>query len=695
MNNLDFFKEYESYKRKTQGVFESLDKKINSGNPELNEALFGLIKGAKEKSIERENELKNYFNKLLNAPQWQNYKIDTGNGEVEIDSATQNQIENAWEVIRAQGLDDSFTGMLKQDGDSIIYQKGKGKPIRDNQQSTDQDPNQDPNPDPNAQPQNTLPTYQITYDKKSGRYLFGSPDRYANSINNALSEIQTYNFEKSPLKVLFEDPLKFGLREITFDFKEGNVASARDGFWIGDFVGRFFDAAFVGNSFRGAFANNNEEWKSNPTAFISGTFKDRSKTGLLGLDDAKQGSENSPFHLIQLPPGYSIEVLTDKQLRHTITCEKRLDNVNSNFVYSVYKGYEIDNSSPESITLPWEAIRENYNSYIVSKKFKNLPDLFSLNSNEKIIELRVVESGTPPVFKFREKFDEKKKYSEDLVNLRGLKQVSANIPAKSLKFNFTNQSELDNFSKIKSYINSNQFENDLKKASVYLDNKLISSQDIKSKFPYLINVFTSDVLSEATVNLANPKKTYGRKAYSAVSGRVKNPITGKNFEEAYEIADYLNQKYKAAIDANGGRKPDAYQKEYKKLYDAVFGAKSSTSSSSDSSNPVEVGGMAKEESIVLRRIENFVKYFVYKIDNGKSTNKIRKYFIDLIKAKITAHKASAQTTATATPKPTPKPTASTTTTPTPTKGVPKKGAIGKLKESVVRNEIRKILNDLL
>jgi hypothetical protein len=167
MNNLDFFKEYESYKRKTQGIFESLDKKINSGNPELNEALFGLIKGAKEKSAERENALKIYFNKLLNAPQWQNYKIDTGNGEVEIDSATQDQIEQAWEVLRTQGLDDSFTGTLKQDGDSIIYQKGKGKPMQDDQQSADPDPNQDPSQDPNAQPQNTLPTYQITYDKKS------------------------------------------------------------------------------------------------------------------------------------------------------------------------------------------------------------------------------------------------------------------------------------------------------------------------------------------------------------------------------------------------------------------------------------------------------------------------------------------------------------------------------------------------
>lgn len=688
MNNLDFFKQYENYKIKTQGIFESLDKKINSGNPELNEALFGLIKGAKEKGAEREKELKVYFNKLLHAPQWQNYKIDTGNGEVEIDSATQDQIEQAWEVLRTQGLDDSFTGTLKQDGDSIIYQKGKGKPMKDDQQSADPDPNQDPSQDPNAQPQNALPTYQITYDKKSGKYFFGSPERYVSSINNALSEIQTYNWQKSPLKVLFEDPLKFGLREITFDFKEGVIASARDGFWIGDFAGRFLEADFIGNNFRGKYFSNNEDWKSKPTAFISGTFIDNSETGILGLDNAKQGSENSAFHLIQLPPNHSIEILTDKQLRHTITCEKRLDITNSNFIYSVYRGYDIDNSSPESVTLPWETIREDYSSYIVSKKFKNLPDLFSLNANEKIIELRVVESGTPPIFKFKERFDEKKKYSEDLVNLRGLRQVSANIPAKSLKFNFTSQSELDNFSKIKSYINSNQFENDLKKASVYLDNKLISSQDIKSKFPYLINVFTSDVLSEATVNLANPKKTYGRKTYSSKSGRIKNPITGKNFEEAYEIADYLNQKYKAQIDANGGRKPDAYQKEYKKLYDAVFGAQAGastgTSSSPDSTSPVEAGGMAKEESAVLRRVENFVKYFVYKIDNGKSTNKIRKYFIDLLKAKITAHKEPVKATAATTP-----------VTPAPKKVVPKKGAIGNIKESVVRNEIRKILKDLL
>lgn len=684
MNNLDFFTEYESQKRRAQKIFESLDNKIGSNKNELNEAFFGLVKTAKD----REKALKDYFFKITKAPNWQSYSVDldsTGK-QVKIENATPEDLDDAWEFLRQQAASDEFKGAMKQDGDSIIYVKGgKGNNAQPNS-----DPNQDPNQDQDAQQQNTLPAYQITYDKKSGKYFFGSPERFATKINNAPSEIQVYNWQKSPLKFLFEDPLKFGLREITFDFKEGIVAAARDGFWIGDFAGKFLDAAFIGNSFRGTFSSNNEEWKSKPTAFISGTFKDASKTGILGLDDVKQGNEKSVFHLIQLPPGYSVEILTDKQLRHTITCEKRLDAINTNFIYSVYKGYDIDNSSPERVTLPWEAIREDYNSYNISKKFKSLPDVFTLNNNEKIIELRIVESGTPPLFKFKEKFDEKKKYSEDLVNLRGLKQVSANIPSKSLKFSITSQTDLDNLSKIKGYINSSQFENDLKKASVYLDNKLISSEDIKSKFPYLGNVFTLDVLSEAAVNLANPRKSYGRRTYSSRSS-VKNPLTGKKFEDTYEIVEYLNQKYKKDIEANGGKKSNAYKKEYKELYDAVFGEKSmATTTASDSSGPgssVDVGGMAKEESAVLKRIENFVKYFVYKIDNGKSTNKIRQYFIDLLKTKITIHKEPVKATTTST-------TPAATTAPkkdTDPKGFPSK----KIKESVVRNEIRKILNDLL
>lgn len=707
MNNLDFFAEYEGQRRRAERIFESLDKKINSNKNELDEALFGLIKGAKEKGTEREGELKVYFNKLLKAPNWQNYKIDTGDGEVEIGKATPEDIEKAWEALRAQGLNDSFTGALKQDGDTIIYQKGKGKPMKDGgQQSADPNQNQDPNQsqDQNQaqgqnQAQNNLPQYQITYDKKSGKYFFGSPNRFVEKITNALSELQTYNWQKSPLKYLFEDPLKFGLREIVFDLKEGKIMSARDGFWIGDFAGGTFEAAFVGNNFRGRFYNNNEEWKSKPTAFISGTFTDTSKTGILGLNDVKQGNENYAFHLIQLPDNYSVEILTDKQLRHTITCEKRMDASNSNFIYSVYMGYDIDQSSPNRVTLTWEEIRANYDSFKVSKKMKSLPDLFSLASDENIIEMRIVESGTPPSFKKKEKFDDTKEYIENTSNLRGLKQISGSQYNRNLKFNITSDSEFENLNKIKGYINSSQFENDLKKASIYLDNKLISASDIKSKFPYLVNVFTSDVIAEAAVNLSNPRKSYGRKGFTSKSS-LKNPLTGKKFEEPYEISDYLNQKYKAEIEASGGRKPAKYTKEYNDIYNSVFGKGSTatttttTAGGGSTGDSVETGGMSKDEGAVIKRIENFVKHFVYKIDDGKNTNKVRKYFIDLLKAKITAHKEPKQTGAATTT------TATTTTTPkakvaAKPKNPKKGGAGGAVTESLVRLEIRKILGDFL
>lgn len=730
MNNLDFFAEYESNKRRAQKIFESLDKKIGSNKNELDEALFGLIKTAKD----REKALKDYFFKLTKAPNWQSYSVDldsTGK-QVKIENATPEDLDDAWEFLRQQAASDEFKGAMKQDGDSIIYQKGgKGSNAQDSSQDADADADADADSDA-QQSQPSAPTYELTYDKRQGKYFFGSSDRFATKINNAASEIQTYNWAKSPLKYLFEDPLKFGLREITFDFKENVIASARDGFWIGDFVGKFFDAAFVGNNFRGRFSSNNEEWKSKPTAFISGTFKDASKTGLLGLNDVKQGNENYAFHLIQLPPQYSVEILTDKQLRHTIACEKRLDNINSNFIYSVYMGYDIDQTSPKSVTLTWETIRSEYDAYKVSGKMNSLPDLFSLASDEKIIELRVVESGTPPSFKKKERFDSTKEYIENTSGLRGLKQVSGSRYNRDLKFDITNDSDFENFNKIKGYINSNQFVNDLKQASIYLDNKLISSQDIKNKFPYLVNVFTSDVLAlkEAVVNLANPRQSYGRRAYSSRSS-VKNPITGKKFEQPYEISDYLDQKYKTQISANGGKRPANYEKEYQELYNDVFGSKNTpTSKSTSKSSSAEddsavTDGMSKEESAVLKRIENFVKYFVYKIDDGRNTNKVRKYFMDMLKAKITAHKEPANTKPTSVATSVPiatqiaiskvaKPTTAPTTAPvaapatapvtapaakpTAKTKAPKKGGAGNLKnlkESIIRNEIRNIFKDLL
>ena len=95
MSNLDFFAEYENQKSKAKQIFESLDKKINSDKIELNEAFFGLIKTEKEKSDIREDKLKDYFDKLMQAPNWKSYKINIGDEEIEIGRATQDEKNKA------------------------------------------------------------------------------------------------------------------------------------------------------------------------------------------------------------------------------------------------------------------------------------------------------------------------------------------------------------------------------------------------------------------------------------------------------------------------------------------------------------------------------------------------------------------------------------------------------------------------
>ena len=694
-NQLDFFAEYEGQKRRAERIFESLDTKLDRNHSQLDEALFGLIGGKKKKQDnsnwdslspeEQEKTFESHFEIALQNIEDKDLRIDFGGGKiVYVDELTQEQKEDALEMFKKQASKFKYKPSFVESKGFLVY---------DSKSATDDQKSQ------TDQTQDASSKYKLTYNKKEKKYFFGNERRKVSIIRNALSELDVYKWDKSPLKFMFEDSLSFDLEDLSFDFNEGTIRVATGGYWFGNFVGTATkDVDFKGNAFKGMFFGNNDSWISKPTAFVDGKFIDYSKTGLLGLKNVVQATENNSFHLIQLPANYSIEILTDKQIRHTITCQKRLDNINSNFVYFVYSGYEIDQSEPKKITLLWENIRKNYNAYKVSKKMTSLPELFSLNSGENIIELRVVEAGTPPSFKKKEKFDETKEYIENTANLEGLKKVSGSKYNRNFKFDITNDSDLENLNKIKGYVNSPQFENDLKKASVYLDNSLISLGDIKSKFPYLVNVFTEDVLSEAYVDLTRrgSRRNYGWDSGTTTrSSSVKNPLTNKPFTAPYEISDYLNQKYKSQIEQLGGRKPKEYDQDYKNIYNAVFGdkGKNSTNAPSSTTSSKEVTS-SKEEDAVLKRLESFVKHFVYKIDDGKNTNQTRKYFIDLLKSKVSAHKEpiTKQTSAQAT-----QTTAATTApTQTTTATTPKKGAIGKVqKESLVRNEIRKILKEIL
>ena len=651
MNNLDFFAEYEGHKRRAERIFESLDKKINSNKSELDEALFGLVKGAKEKGAEREVALKTYFNKLLKAPNWQNYKIDTGSGEVEIGNATPDQIEKAWEALRMQGLSDSFTGVLKQDGDTIIYQKGKGKPMKDGQQSADPNQNQDPSQDPNQNNKQKTPTSYKVY-KEKGFYVFGNNDRRALAVNVADSQLDLIAWDKSPIKWIFSDKVQFLGQKIDLDLKQGIVKGFDGKIWIGPFKGgEFLASAYKGNSFEGDFNSKNSAFQAKPTAFIDGSFNDIDNVGILGLPNILKASKKQ-FNLIQIPEGYSLNILTDKGTSYKIDVAKRLDLEDSNFIYIVTDGGEI-NPQPKQVMLSWPEIRARYNNYIINSATKSLPKLLTLDSGENIKEITIVRGQTPVMFKQEEKFDPNKSYEIDFAKFPSLGIGTLNAPnasGSSVQIKIENDSDVKEMQKIKNYLASNTFVNDISNIAKGVRVKTID-KDIISKYPY-VNYLIKSFLKEDS---------------SSMSPQMMQ-----------QLAYYINKGQKVG----------------------------SGSSKESEQQPLQQMTQSEEEYL-LEKLNSLIKFFEEKLvssdpDSDRAIkNQVYTAINNLLK-RYAGGDISSIMNQPAPVSPTTSPTTAPTAKPTPskTKGVkpknPKKGgAGGAIKENVVRLEIRRILGDIL
>ena len=622
MNYTDFFQEYQNNKKASEDLFQSLESKfLNEG--QVDEALFGLIKGAKD----REKELADYYHKITtNAPNWQSYNLNLGGNKfVEIGKATDAEKKQAWNELLKKASSDKFKGGIANEKGVVVYDS-KVKSQAQSQQQTQTGA---------TQTQQTGATQSTNYKlipskKFKGALEFGGPNRYVGKITMPANSVyENYDWSQSPLKFLFEPPLEFAGNTIAFDLKR-NVILNFNGDWKGPFIGGTFVGSYEGNSFKGNFSSKNELWKAQPIAFVDGTFNDTTKTGILGLNNIEEATESDTFNLIQIPAGFSVEIFTNKQLRHTITITKRLDNVDSNFVYSVYMGYEIDSSTPNVVTLPWGQIRQDFNNYQISSQTTSLPDLFSLQSGEQIIELRVLKAGTPPVFTKKEKFDDTKQYSEDVGNLPGLKDITK-VVKYNLNFKLNNDKDFDGFNKMKGYVSSPQFSQDLDSVSTYLDNGIINSKDIE-KYPYLNNVF-DNILSE--VNFTGRGRTGKRTMTISGTGLGSLPVvpgTTRAVKDQADIASYLSVKYKDDLAAN---KKDRYNSEFVTLMNLLKSSKRKGVGSIGNINP-KTGAQSqeKESDVILRRLENFIKNFVYKIDAGDKTNEVRMFIINAIKNKL-------------------------------------------------------------
>ncbi len=491
-----------------------------------------------------------------------------------------------------------------------------------------------------AEEKEEKPTNFTLIKTKQG-YQFGGPERTVAKITMPANSVyENYDWASSPLKSLFSPGLKFVANTMAFDLDRGVLLNF-NGSWNGPFVGKTFAGVYAGNSFQGNFVGDDNNFKAQPTAFVDGTYIDTTKTGILGLDNVVNISETAKFNLIQVPVGYSIEILTNKQLRHTITVSKRLDNIDSNFQYTVFMGYDLD-SSPNNITIPWSKIRQKFDAYFVSLKTKSIPDLLALQSDEKIIEIIILKAGTPPMFKKKIAFNPKKEYSEDSSKLVGLNSL---LGGKRYGFGFklNDDQDFENFNKMKGYVNSPVFMQDLNSISTFLDNKIITQNDL-SKFNYLSKILTPEVLSEADFlgrKGGKERMSVSPRGISSTSNVPKDQVTGRPLKSAADIATYLSRKYEKDLKAG---KQDKYNKEYNELYNSIVLKKAPSGKITPQQTATVSGAQSqpKESDSVLRRLDNFVKNFVYKIDMGEQTNQWRAFILDIIKKRIQQHKPKAK-----------------------------------------------------
>lgn len=480
-------------------------------------------------------------------------------------------------------------------------------------------------------------SYKIIRNKKGG-FFFGDEKRFVAKINNPIPAVyDNFDFSKSPLKILFDPSVEFRGDSISFDTDAGIIRNftSNNGFWKGTFVGKTFDSKWMQNGdkdfFNGNFFSKNVNFTAPPIAFADGTFTDSTKAGILGRPNITNATEGDNLSLIQVPVGYSVEILTSKQLNYTISVTKRLDNVDSNFMFSVKSGSDMD-SSPSMVTIPWNKIRKEYNKFQINNKIKSIPGLIEFQSGEKIVELQIVKSGTPPLFKKKVKFNPKKDYLEDTSKISGLNSVLGKRYTLGLKLN--NDQDLENLNKAKAYANSSMFIQDLDAISTFLDNKMIDSGDI-SNYPYLKNVFTSDVLME--VDYLNKNKHLKTKQYD---GYYKNPYTNTQLKTQSDIVLFLQKKYEDYYNKNK-KYPPEYDKEFKDLYNKIILKKGTSTSrkipQAQIARQIDQS-QEKESSESLRRLEGFIKNFVYKLEMGEQTPKWRGFIIDAIKNRIQRHK---------------------------------------------------------
>jgi len=233
--------------------------------------------------------------------------------------------------------------------------------------------------------------------KQIGKFSYDIGGNIAEKIYGAsVPYVLAYDWKNGELNWLTNASWE-GLIEIDLN-KEKLIGFS--GEWYGGFFeqGTFrisSNSAFFDGTFHGRFMAAYTAWKTKPTNFLGGVVGD-GKNGILGMPnitklsiDRTDATQTKRFNLIQLPAGTSVIINNVDNIQYIIKVNKRLDDKNSVFSYS------ISDSQGKSWTsrFDWTELRTTFEANTnIGIKSSSIP-LLGLKNLGKIKSIKVEETS--------------------------------------------------------------------------------------------------------------------------------------------------------------------------------------------------------------------------------------------------------------------------------------------------------------
>jgi hypothetical protein len=214
----------------------------------------------------------------------------------------------------------------------------------------------------------------------------------------------------------------------------------------------------------------------------------------LSLNKAK----NRKFNLITIPAGHYLQFRSVNGVSCYVKIIKRLDEVNSNFVFEILDGYK--SSAPKTISLPWNHFRQNWKSLEINpQNIRSVAGLIEIPEGDSVKEVYI--SAAPATFETPSTnipevnpntFEAGKKYKFNLsllpyLNIHTFKGHDGKFKKSEALLTFDSPEELAQFNQVIAYIKTGVLKQDIKNISKAIKYGEVDGYGIYNYLSFIFN----------------------------------------------------------------------------------------------------------------------------------------------------------------------------------------------------------------